>query len=97
MEITKGELKEFLASFGELYEIEDPKLQKSLCELSLIIDSFFLFDRPNGYILDKWEVDEALGMSSGIHRNMIYGIDVYCSLYPYFTPFKRKKQLNLIL
>ena len=85
MEITKGEIKEFLKSFDEIHKIEDVKLKASLSELCEIINTYFLFGKPSTYVLVDWEVDESLRMKSPL------------DLYPYFISFKRKKQLDLIL
>ena len=102
MEITKGELREFLKNFGEIYKIKDENLKASLSELSGIIDTYFLYARPPKYVLLDWEIDDALRMKSAIRSNSLFGGDKnshikHCDLYPYFISFKRKKQLDLIL
>jgi len=98
MNITKGEIKEFLESFGEIHKIEDRKLNNSLSELTAIVNNFFLFGRPSSYVLLDWEIDDALRMKSVINSDLLYsGYPNHCDLYPYFISFRRKKQLELIL
>lgn len=98
MKITKGEIKEFLNSFGEIHKIKDAKLKASLYELHETINTYFLFGKPSAYVLLDWEVDNALRMKFMLDTDSIYGREPgYCNLYPYFISFKRKKQLDLIL
>ena len=95
MRVTKGELKLFLDSYGELHMIENKFLSNSLCELHDILNRFFLYGLPYSYVLKEWQYESCLLMKKNysLYRNENTLLD----LEPYFKSFVREVKLKELI